>query len=64
MTWVTPSPESRTIPVDFPVANLNYFWITKKELPGLPRRLPGLGTFKKIFPPFSFYAWWDSYWLQ
>ena len=57
MTWVTPSPESRTIPVDFPVANLSYGDSTKIVHPELPRRLPVLGTFQRKFIPFSFYVW-------
>ena len=64
ITWVTPSPESRTIPVDFPVAKLSSEWSTARGLPVQPRRLQVLGTSKKIFRPFSSYAWLGSCWPQ
>jgi len=56
MTWVTPSPESSTIPVDLPVANLNEVIFTVIELPGLPRRRQALGIFQKKFTTFFFGA--------
>ncbi len=61
---MTPSPESKTIPVDFPVANLQIILgITKKgRLELLQRRLVP-GTFQKIFQAFSFYVLLDSYLL-
>lgn len=64
MTWVTPSPESKTIPVDFPVANLHRKRFTKRELPEQPHKRLGLGTFRKRFQAFFFYVWWDSCWLR
>lgn len=61
---MTPSPESRTIPVDLPVANLHEKTSTMIELPEQPRILQGLGIFQKRFQPFFSCVWWDSYWLQ
>lgn len=64
MTCVTPSPESRTIPVDFPVANLNRASFTVIGLPGQQHRLRELGIFRRRFRAFFFCVWWDSCWLQ
>jgi len=61
---VTPSPESKTIPVDFPVANLTKLILTKRVLLVQLRRQLGLEIFRKKFPTFFFYAWWDSCLLQ
>lgn len=64
MTWVTPSPESSTIPVDFPVANLNSENCTVRVLLELPRIQLELETFRKISTTFSSCFLMDSYLLQ
>jgi hypothetical protein len=56
MTCVTPSPESKTIPVDFPVANLFKSLNTKIRLLEQQRRLQELGTSQKRFKAFFFCA--------
>ena len=61
---MTPSPESRTIPVDLPVANLNKLILTTIGLLALPHIRLALEIFRKIFQAFFSCAWWDSYWLQ
>lgn len=61
---MTPSPESRTIPVDLPVANLNKLFLTMIALLGRPRIRRALEIFRKIFIAFFSCAWWDSYWLR
>jgi hypothetical protein len=44
---VTPSPESRTIPVDFPVANLNKNFIYKESTPCTATKTAGAWNFSK-----------------
>lgn len=60
---MTPSPESKTIPVDFPVANLNNLYFTMKERLDEQQIWLVLETFQKIFKISFFFVSWDSYWV-
>lgn len=53
---MTPSPESNTIPVDFPVANLYKLFATMIAHPVLQQIRQGLETFQKIFKTFFYDA--------